>query len=247
MTTYIQLNSADPSVLEHSTPGDFTVQLGRLLTFGEDFEVFLSEAVFPFTWLNVKGGVNNTLLIKSKGAKTGTTIELIPAFYSSIPVLVRTISDALKKASVTNVTISADTLTLRVTIDAGTSTVEGALLRLLGWRKDSVVSGKTTAPQMGDITGGSSGLYVMVDCVENATVGSFSVPLLKKVEVGRDDKPGGLIHFRSFDPVETHRLNQTELRHVSVTIKDAHNKVIDFEKFPVNLTLGIRERGRGGN
>ena len=29
MTTYIQLNSADPSVLEHSTSGDFTVQLGR--------------------------------------------------------------------------------------------------------------------------------------------------------------------------------------------------------------------------
>lgn len=27
-TTYIQLNSADPSVLEHSTTGDFTVKLG---------------------------------------------------------------------------------------------------------------------------------------------------------------------------------------------------------------------------
>ena len=69
MTTFIQLNSADPSVLEHSTPGDFTIQLGRTHTFGEDFEVFLSEAVVPFTWHNVTSE-NNSLAIKGTTSKT---------------------------------------------------------------------------------------------------------------------------------------------------------------------------------
>ena len=58
-TTYILLNSADPSVLNDSSPGDFTVQLGLPHTFAKDSEVFLSEAVIPFTWHNVTQENNN--------------------------------------------------------------------------------------------------------------------------------------------------------------------------------------------
>ena len=236
MTTYIQLNSADPSVLDHSTPGDFTVQLGRAHVFAEDSEVFLSESVVPFTWHNVTQE-NNSLVIKGEVSKT---VVLPPAYYESIPALVKAINDALKAASLSTITFTVDKQTMKVSADAGKSTIQGALLRLLGWPKGAIVSGTVTAPKMGDITGGCNSLYVLVDCVALTTAGSFSIPLLKKLEVGRDDRPGDLMHFRSFDPVEAHRLSQNTLMHIGVTIKNRRNQIVDFNEFPVDLTLEIR-------
>ena len=93
---------------------------------------------------------------------------------------------------------------------------------------------------MADITGGMTSLYVLVDCIENSSAGSFNIPLLKKVEVGRNDRPGDLMHFRALEPVGAHKLNQRVLMHVSVTIKDALNRVVNFNGFHVDLTLGVR-------
>ena len=93
---------------------------------------------------------------------------------------------------------------------------------------------------MGDITAGLNSLYIMIDCIENWTQGSFSVPLLKKIEIGRHDRPGDLIHYRAQLPLEVHKLNQTTLMHIEVTIKDRFNRVVNFNGFSVNLTLGIR-------
>ena len=76
-TTYILLNSADPSVLKDSSPGDFVVQLGRTHTFTKDSEVFLSEAVIPFTWYNITHE-NNKLIVMS-AAGVATPLELPPA------------------------------------------------------------------------------------------------------------------------------------------------------------------------
>ena len=237
-TTYIQLNSADPSVLDHSSPGDFTVQLGRSHTFDEDSEVFLSEAVIPFTWHNVTQ--ENSKLVVVSAAGRAKTIDLPPAYYENIPALIKAIDGALKAASLSSVKITADARTMKVTIDAGTSTVQGPLLRLLGWPKGGTVTGKATAQKMADITGGDSSLYVLVDCVENTTAGSFSIPLLKKIEVGREDRPGDLMHYRAHNPVEVHRLSQSTLMHIEVTIKDSRNRIVHFNGFNVSLTLGIR-------
>ena len=235
-TTYILLNSADPSVLHGSSPGDFTVQLGRSHTFAEDSEVFLSEAVIPFTWHNVTSENGSLVVSNTAGSKT---ITLPPAYYESIPVLCKAINDALKAASLSSVKITADERTMKVTIDTGTSTVRGPLMLLLGWPKITV-HGRVTAPKMADITEGDSSLYVLVDCIESTTAGSFSIPLLKKLEVGREDRPGDLIHYCAHNPVEAHQLSQKILMHIGVTIKDSRNRIVQFNGFNVNLTLGIR-------
>ena len=237
-TTYILLNSTDPSVLDNSSPGDFTVQLGRSHTFAEDSEVFLSEAVIPFTWHNVTQETNKLVVMSTSGG--ATTIKLSPAYYESIPILVKGVNAALKAVSLSSIKITTDTLTMKVTIDTGTATVQGPLLHMMGWPKNATVKGKITAPKMADITGGDSSLYVLIDCVSNTTAGSFNIPLLKKLEVEREDRPGDLMHYRAHDPVEAHRLNQSNLMHIGVTIKDSRNKVIDFNGFSTNLTLGIR-------
>ena len=93
---------------------------------------------------------------------------------------------------------------------------------------------------MANTTGDDSSLYVLIDCIKNTTAGSFDIPLLKKLEVGREDRPGDLMHYRAHNPVEVHQLNQSNLMHIGVTIKDSRNKVIDFNGFSTNLTLGIR-------
>ena len=233
MTTYIQLNSSDPSVLDHSTGGDFTVQLGKSFNFSNDYEVYLSEGVFPFTWHNVTSA-NNELTVGSK------KIKLAEAYYESIPILLKALTAALKSASLSAIKMTVDPITMKVTIDAGATTVRGMLLRMLGFPKGATITGKMTAPGMVDITGGVSSLYVLVDCVENSTAGSFSVPLLKKIEVTRVDRPGDLMHFRAHEPVEAHRLNQQSLMHVEVNIKNALGRTVDFNGSHVDLTLGIR-------
>ena len=123
MTTYIQLNSSDRSVLEHSTPGDFTVQLGCSHTFGDGYEVFLSEAVIPFTWHNVTKN-NNSLVIGDK------TVVLIPAYYESASILVKAINDALKTASLSAITFTADKQTMKVSVNAWKSTIQGGLVAI---------------------------------------------------------------------------------------------------------------------
>ena len=110
----------------------------------------------------------------------------------------------------------------------------------MGWPKNATIKGKVIAPKMGDITGGNNSIYVLVDCINETTAGSFSIQLLKKLEVGREDRPGDLIHYRAHNPVEVHRLNQSNLMHIGVTIKNSHNEVIDFNSFSTNITLGIR-------
>ena len=128
-TTYILLNSGDPSVLKDSSPGDFVVQLGRNRTFTEDNEVFLSEAVIPFAWHNITHE-NNKLIVMS-AAGVATPLELTPAYYGSIPILVNGIKAALKTAALSSVKISVDDRTMKVTIDAGSSTIQGPLLRMM--------------------------------------------------------------------------------------------------------------------
>ena len=93
---------------------------------------------------------------------------------------------------------------------------------------------------MGDITGGANSLFMLVDCVAITTAGSFSIPLLKKLEAGRDDRPGDLMHFRALDHVEVHKPSQNTLIHVAVTIKNTYNQVVDFNGFHVEITLGSR-------
>ena len=51
--SYIRLSSGDPSVLASSSPGDFTVQLGKTLACMGDCDAYLLEAYMPFTWSNV--------------------------------------------------------------------------------------------------------------------------------------------------------------------------------------------------
>ena len=237
-TTYILLNSADPSVLKDSSPGDYTVQLGRTHTFAKDSESFLSEAVIPFTWYNITHKNNKLIVMSATGG--ATTLELPLAYYESISILVKGVNAALKAASLSSIKISADERTMKVTIDSGSSTVQGPLLRMMGWPKKATIKGKVIAPKMADITGGNNSIYVLVDCVNETTAGSFSIQLLKKLEVGREDRPGDLMHYRAHNPVEVHRLSQSNLMHIGVTIKNSHNEVIDFNGFSTNLTLGIR-------
>ena len=79
--------------------------------------------MIPFTWQNVTEG-NNTLLIEPKDAKKDKTITISSAYYTSVPALVMALKEALKKAFVADVKISADTQTMRMTIDRQRGLVE---------------------------------------------------------------------------------------------------------------------------
>ena len=97
------------------------------------------------------------------------------------------------------------------------------------------------APGWGDITRGVRSAFVYVDCIRPTNAGSFQVKLLKEVPVGTH-RPGDIIHWRAQLPVETHKLNTQTLSQIKVTIKDIHNKLLDFNGFDVSLLIAIEHR-----
>ena len=236
--SYIRLSSGDPSVLASSSPGDFTVQLGKTLTCMGDCDAYLLEAYIPFTWSNVDS--NDKLVIIEGG--TSKIVTLTTAYYSTIPILVAAINKELGKQELKTIKLTADPATMRISINCGTASIAGTLLTFLGWPPGTIIKGKDQlAPKMADISRGVHSVFVYVDCIEPTNAGSFQVPLLKEISVGGNN-PGDIIFYRQSLPVEAHRLNTQSLSQIKITIKDVHNRVIAFNGFHVGLLLGIRHR-----
>ena len=237
-TSYIRLSSGDPSVLPTSSPGDFTVQLGAAVTCEGPCEMYLLEASIPFTWFNVGATDGLTVTVKKKA----TQVMLTPAYYRSIPVLVTALNERLKEMGFATIKLSAHPTTLRVSIDCGDASITGSLLKLLGWPRGAVITGKDQeAPRMADITRGVRSVFIYVDCIQPTNAGSFQVQLIKEVPVGAHI-PGDIIHYRQKQPVVAHKLNTSSLGQIYVNIKDVHNKTIDFNGFDVDLLCAIRHR-----
>ena len=237
-TRYLRLSSGDPSVLATSKAGDFTIQLGTAMSCEGDCVAYLLEATIPFTWTNVTA--SDHLTVTNESGETITTLP--PAYYTSIPLLVAALDRALKIAT-PSVTFSTDSTTMRVSIDCEAATVAGSFLHILGWPKGTILKGKQQAPGFGDITRGVRSAFVYVDCIQPTNAGSFQVQLLKEVPTGTH-KPGDVIHWRAQMPVEKHMLNTQTLSQLKVSIKDIHNKVLDFNGFDVGLLLAIEHRPR---
>ena len=234
----MRLSSGDPSVLDSSTPGDYTVQLGQNINCEGHCGMYLLEASVPFTWFNVSSADGLTI---TEGQKT-EHLKVTPAYYESVSALVAEINKALAALSLSAVKLTADQTSKRVSIDCGAQSITGSLLSLLGWPTNAIVKGKDQqAPRMADITRGVNSVYVYLDCIEPTNAGSFSVPLIKQIPIG-GFRPGDVIQYRQRLPVEVHKLNTPTLRQIAVSVKDVHNQVIDFNGFNVELLLAIQPK-----
>ena len=173
--------------------------------------------------------------------KKESQISLTPAYYQSIPVLVEVLNKAIKKKGLKTVNFTADPTTMRVSVDCGTATVTGSFLEIFGWKRGTVVKGTEQSPGISDITRGVQSVFVYIDCIKATSAGSFSVNLIKEGPIGTH-RPGDFIQWRAHMPVEVHKLSTQTLSQIEVTIKDIHNKVIDFNDFNVSLLLAIEHR-----
>ena len=235
----MSLPSNDPSVLEGSTPGNYTVQLGRSLDFsGATYEVFLLEARFRMTWRNVETGQNELLL--SGGELAPHRALLPPGYYESVPEMCTGLNSLFKDKGVEFLPKPL-TLQVQITLPKGRF-LEGPVLRLLGFstKVGDGVGASFTGPKIADVTGSRSSLFVYLSIVANSLQGSFSVPLLKEVPLSASARPGDVIVYRQPLPVETHILNTPIVRSIEVNIKDAHNQTVDFHDSPVSISIGIR-------
>ena len=200
--------------------------------------MYLIEASIPYTWYNVFASDDLTVTVKKKA----TQVSLTPAYYRSIPVLVAALNEQLKTLGFKDIKLSAHPTTLRVSIDCGDASIRGSLLAILGWRPGATVTGKNQeAPKMADISRGVRSVYVYIDCIKATNAGSFQVPLLKEIPVGKHI-PGDIIAYRQKEPVVAHQLNTGSLSQISVNVKDVHNRTIDFNGFDIGLLCAIRHR-----
>ena len=238
-TRYLRLSSGDPSVLATSPAGDFTVQLGASMPCEGHCAAFLLEATLPFTWHNVTDDDRLTVTVKT----TETHVSLTPAFYTSIPTLVKALNEALKKKALGTIKFATDSTTMRVSVNCGEASIGGSFLHILGWPKGVILSGTQQAPGVGDITRGVRSAYIYIDYIKPTNAGSFQVQLLKEVPVG-SHRPGDIIHWHARTPVESHQLNTQALSQIRITIKDVHNNVLNFNGFDVSLLIAIEHQQR---
>ena len=220
-----------------SPAGDFTIQLGTATPCEGHCVAYLLEATIPFTWTNITA--HDFLLVEADKEKK-TRITLTPAYYTSIPTLVAALNHELKKKAL-GVEFTTSTETMRVSVDCKGNLVSGSFLHILGWPKGEILMDKQQAPRLGDVTRDVRSVFVYIDCIRPTNAGSFQVQLLKEVPIGTH-KPGDVIHWRAQMPVEKHNLNTQTISQLKVSIKDIHNKVLDFKGFDVSLLLAIEHK-----
>ena len=228
-TTYIVLPSNDPSILPGSTSGNYRVQLDSSLSFPEgDYEVFLMDAEIPFTWYNITHE-NGKLVLPN-----GTIKRVAPGYYESVKELLAALyMDSIK--------VSTTTLRATITVASG-DVLKGPLLKLLGFTEGVTLTGPGAfiSPNIVDITGGRSAVFVYISIIENTHIGSFSVPLLKQIPV-KTYQFGDIIQWAAREPVETRILNTRTFNSIEVDIKDLYNKTIDFNGYSASINIGIRK------
>ena len=228
---YITLPNKDRSVLstQHGT-GNYNVKLSETLSFPGEWEAFLVSADIPYTWYNVTDKNNNIVL-------PGKTIHLTPGNYSSASMLIENINKLL-----TNVTISVDQNSMRVTVKVNKDYISGDILQLLGFPIGTKLGvGIHTSPHLVDITSGVNSILVYLSIIQNTNVGSFQVPLLKTIPIS-DAQPGDIIHWEAKGPdYEAHKLNTRSFQNIEVDIRDTLGNSIDFNNYTIQLLVGIRK------
>ena len=83
--------------------------------------ISLIEATIPFTWTNITDSDRLTVT----EAKKETQIAFTPAYYQSIPVLVKALHAAIKKKGVRDIKFTMDSTTMRVSVDCWAKSSDG--------------------------------------------------------------------------------------------------------------------------
>lgn len=229
-----------------------------------EWEVGLSEILYPHTWYNVTA-VNkeepeesNTYIIvyysdlneiSVAGTSTtfnvnlpGTRVGLPPGLYASTESLLQTLNRLLGQVDDLGISFRECPLSRKVQMIIPTQTrvhLSTDLQLRLGFTINDFSSGTFTSERVADVNMGVYAFYVYCDLVTPRIVGDTLVPLLRMLPT--EGKQGAHVS-RTFDPVHYHPVSKRQFDTVEMNIKDDQGRLVPFELGKVIITLHLRRR-----
>ncbi|GFW03061.1 uncharacterized protein TNCV_156811 [Trichonephila clavipes] len=169
----------------------FKTQLPSPVCLNGEWEVGLSEIIYPHSWLNVNE-TNNYFLYKAGDGNISSTVKrkIDVGCYETMLDIISAVQIALPK-NPNRFTIIYNKATKRVKINAvqGSSLHLENLGELLGFKRNAIIIGNMKSEFVADAWSNFSVFYVYSDLISPQIVGDTQAPLLRIVRTkGKDGK-----------------------------------------------------------
>ena len=221
---------------------------------GEGMLVSLSSASIPYSFYNVRSGINNKLYYSVDGGGTTLSISIDPGNYSAI-TLGKHIADKFKEDPGPNLTVTAtyDKITQKFTFGCATAlsfkfTEPDTIKNEIGFGSSTalvsinpVQSQSNVSPQVADLNGSVHAIYVRTNLATKSVMESQSggvSDILAKIDINAD--PGGVI---TLDPNRVSHealIHTAGVKHIEIRITDERNRLLDLNGLHSQVALRFR-------
>lgn len=220
----------------------FTVQLPSPLDLKGEWEVGLSEIIYPHSWLNVNETNNYFHYEIDNGTNIVKTVkqQIDVGSYESMFDIVTSIQLALPK-NPGWFTFSYSKATKRVKINAakGTSLHLENMGELLGFPKNTIVRGNMKSEFAADAWSRFSFFYVYSDIVTPQIVGDVHAPLLRLVKVRGNE---GEVISQYYDRPQYVPVIRSTFQTISFELRLNSGEFVPFSRGKVIIVLHFRMR-----
>ena len=217
----------------------FITQLPSPIELNGEWEVGLSEIIYPHSWFNVTENRNSFIFEISEGNVSRNVQKTIsPGCYESISDILKAMNDILFHDKV-YLGFNKSTKRVKITVKEGFSiTFNDGLRQLLGFEPGKI-TGTVYSSFVADPHADFPFFYVYSDIVIPQIVGDVQVPLLRIVKVeGRD----GEIISRHYDRPQYLPVARQCFQTIHVELRLNSGDFVPFERGKVIVVLHFRMR-----
>ena len=208
---------------------------------GEGMLVSLSSASIPYSFYNIRDGVNDRLYYNE------TSIAIDPGNYTAT-ALTKAIVDAFLAKSVT-VTAVYSKITQKITFSCSSLltfhfTAADALKDEIGFGGalgPVVINPSAVSPSVADLNGSVHAIYVRTNLATKSVMESQTggvSDILAKIDINTD--PGGVV---TLDPNQVSHealIHTAGIKHIEIRITDERNRLLDLNGLHSQLALRFR-------
>ena len=180
---YITLPSdSSMNVFPNNTVAHYTTKLAQRIHLDGDYEVALTECIYPKNWVNFKGDMS--MRIMKASAKTGCELVTFKnGYFENIRDLLKYMNGENEKADNSQVGLEYDEVTRKIsllTVQPSGMIMSDALQNYLGFlQKGPYERGIYEAENTFDLNAGVHLMYIYSDIASFSLVGDTQTPLLR--------------------------------------------------------------------
>lgn len=225
----------------------FRIRLPRNIKLTGEWEVALSELIYPYSFFNVLWSPELFIDVVTYDEKS-TSVEIKPGHYEHAQDLIAAISKRLPEKLIGQVSFNYDKHGNRIEIVLSKQvtylSLPSSISYMLGYKtsygfQTLITRENGLAPYPPDMHGGSNIFFVYCDVVENSVVGDKLVPVLRAVAL--EGKFGDIIDKNFICPHYVPVLKK-EFDSIEIDIKNDQNKPLPFNFGKTMVKLHFRRK-----